>query len=227
MVVFLLVALVAVIALVPRWWVERTIRRHGEHRPDLPGTGGELAAHLLRHHEVTGIRLERAKTPPHFDPKAAVIRLDEATFDGRSISAVAIAAHEFGHALQHAGGERGLRLRNRIVSLAAVTDRFAGLFFIAAPVLGLVLRSPGALLAPALVGIGLLAVRLLAHLVTLPVEYDASFGKALPILREGGYLRQADLEDARSVLKAAALTYVAQAAMSLFDIGRWLRGLRF
>ena len=66
-------------------------------------------------------------------------------------------------------------------------------------------------------------MRVLVHLVTLPVEYDASFGKALPILRAGGYLSEGDLEPARSVLKAAALTYVAAALMSLLNLARWAR----
>ncbi|MEL6745644.1 MAG: zinc metallopeptidase, partial [Pseudomonadota bacterium] len=75
-------------------------------------------------------------------------------------------------------------------------------------------------------GVSLLAVRIVVHLVTLPVEYDASFGKALPILEEGNYLGEADIADARRVLKAAAFTYVASAIMSLVDLARWVRILR-
>ncbi|KJS18342.1 MAG: peptidase, partial [Hoeflea sp. BRH_c9] len=99
-------------------------------------------------------------------------------------------------------------------------------FFIAAPVLAIALRAPVAMFAMALIGIGLLAIRVLVHLVTLPVEYDASFNKALPILREGGYLGDEDLAGARSVLKAAALTYVAAALMGLLNLARWIRVLR-
>ena len=77
-----------------------------------------------------------------------------------------------------------------------------------------------------MIGIGLLAVRVLVHLVTLPVEYDASFNKALPILRDGGYLAEDDIAGARSVLKAAAFTYVAAALTSLLNLARWIRVLR-
>ena len=106
------------------------------------------------------------------------------------------------------------------------TDRIASVFFIAAPVLAVALRSPLAMLGMAVIGIGLLSVRILVHLVTLPVEYDASFNKALPILREGGYLSDDDLAGASSVLKAAAFTYVAAALMSLLNLARWFRILR-
>jgi len=93
-------------------------------------------------------------------------------------------------------------------------------------VLAILLRSPVAMFGMALIGIGLLAVRILVHLVTLPVEYDASFNKALPMLRDGGYLADEDLAGARSVLKAAALTYVAAALTSLLNLARWVRILR-
>jgi hypothetical protein len=75
-------------------------------------------------------------------------------------------------------------------------------------------------------GIGLLGIRVVVHLVTLPVEIDASFGKALPILKEGGYIGEDDMPAARSVLKAAAFTYVAGALMSLLNLAQWLRVLR-
>jgi hypothetical protein len=87
-------------------------------------------------------------------------------------------------------------------------------------------RSPAAIFAMIALGILLLAVRVLVHFFTLPVEYDASFNKALPILKEGGYLQENDLAAARSVLKAAALTYVAGALMSLLNLARWIRLLR-
>ena len=225
--VAIVVILFGLLVFLPGWWVKRTMKEFDTHRADLPGTGGELAQHLLRHFELDGVRLERGKLPPHYDPRTRTIHLDTKTYDGRSITAVAVAAHEFGHAMQHADGEVGLRIRQAVMRVAAFADKFATFFFIAAPVLGLVTRSPAGLLVPTLIGIGLIAIRLAGHLVTLPVEYDASFGKALPILREGGYLGGDDLARARSVLKAAALTYVAQAAMGLLDFTRWLRGLRF
>lgn len=219
-------ALFAAIVVLPQFWVRRTMRRHGTPRPDFPGTGGELARHLVEHFGLDGVGVEQTDKGDHYDPEARVVRLSADTYDKPSLTAVAIAAHEVGHALQHHRGENGLKLRQSLVRIAQVSDRFAAIFFIAAPVLTLIARSPGAFLAMAGIGIALLAVRVLVHLVTLPVEYDASFGKALPILKEGGYLREEDLGGARSVLRAAAFTYVAGALMSLIDLARWIRLLR-
>ncbi|MDF1609536.1 zinc metallopeptidase [Hoeflea sp. YIM 152468] len=210
----------------PHYWVGHTMRRHGAERPDFPGTGGDMAQHLIKRLELTGVGVEATEVGDHYDPETRMVRLSQANYNGASLTAVAVAAHEVGHALQHHRGERGLALRQKLVGLAMMTDRIASIFFLAAPVLAIVLRAPVALFGMALIGIGLLAIRIVVHLVTLPVEYDASFNKALPILREGGYLADQDLSGARSVLKAAALTYVAAALMSLLNLARWVRILR-
>ena len=210
----------------PQYWVGHTMRRHGGERPDFPGTGGEMAQHLVDRFELSGVGVEATDAGDHYDPETRTVRLSKANFDAASLTAVAVAAHEVGHALQHHRGERGLALRQSLASFAMMTDRVASVFFIAAPVLAILLRAPVAMFGMALIGIGLLSIRILVHLVTLPVEYDASFNKALPILREGGYLSDKDLAGARSVLKAAALTYVAGALVSLLNLARWVRILR-
>ena len=210
----------------PQFWVQAVMRRHGDARPDFPGTGGELARHLIDHFELDGVGVEQTDRGDHYDPDARMVRLSPQTYAVPSLTAVAVAAHEVGHAIQHARKERGLRLRQALVRFAMVTDRIAAVFFIAAPVLAVVARTPAALFGLAGIGIALLAIRVVVHLVTLPVEYDASFNKALPILREGGYLGAQDMEGARSVLKAAAFTYVAGALTSLLNLARWIRFLR-
>lgn len=223
---FIGVALLLLVVFGPQLWVKQTMRRHGQARPDFPGTGGELAEHLIAHYGLDGVGVEQTDRGDHYDPAARMVRLSAENYANPSLTAVAVAAHEVGHALQHARGETGLKLRQALVRIASVTDIFAGLFFFAAPVLGVLARTPGAFLGMVAIGISLLAIRVLVHLVTLPVEYDASFGKALPILKQGGYLSDQDLAGARSVLKAAAFTYVASALMSLLDLARWIRFLR-
>ncbi len=225
MIVLALVALLAVVVL-PQAWVRWTISRHGADRPDLPGTGSELARHLLNRFDLAGVTVERTELGDHYDPDARVVRLGAAHHDGRSVAAAAVAAHEVGHALQHAGGERLLATRQRLAKFAMTTDRFAAVFFIAAPFLGLIARTPIAFAALVGIGMAFMAVRVLVDLVTLPVEFDASFSKALPILEEGGYLAAADLPAARRVLRAAALTYLAGALISLVNLARWIRILR-
>lgn len=218
--------LVAVAVFGPQYWVRHTMRRHGGERPDFPGTGGEMAAHLITHLGLDGVSLEATDEGDHYDPESRTVRLSPSNFQGRSLTAVAVAAHEVGHALQHARGERGLKLRQSLAAIAVVCDRIAPFFFMIAPPLALAVRSPLALLLLAGIGISLLAVRVAVHFVTLPVEFDASFGKALPILRDGKYLSEADLAGARSVLRAAAMTYVAGALASLLNLARWIRFLR-
>lgn len=218
--------LVVVAVFGPQYWVRHTMRRHGGERPDFPGTGGEMAAHLITELGLDGVRLEATEDGDHYDPESRTVRLSPANFEGRSVTAVSVAAHEVGHALQHARGERGLKLRQSLAAIAMATDTVAPVFFVIAPPLALAVHSPLALLALVGIGIGLLAVRVAVHLVTLPVEFDASFGKALPILRDGGYLSDDDLAGARSVLRAAAMTYVAAALAGLLNLARWIRFLR-
>lgn len=225
MIVLAVVALFAIL-LLPQLWVQATIARNGKDRPDLPGSGGELARHLLDRFGLETVGVEATDLGDHYDPDAKVVRLLDKHRLGRSVSAVAVAAHEVGHALQDARGERLLATRQRFAKLAALTDRLAAGFFVAAPFLGLIARTPAAFLALVLIGIALMSVRILVDLVTLPVEFDASFRKALPILEEGGYLAAADMPAARRVLRAAALTYLAGALISLVNLARWIRLLR-
>jgi Zn-dependent membrane protease YugP len=224
------IALVAIIFLavtiLPQLWVGWTIRRHGTARTDLSGTGGELARHLLNRFDLAHVKVEITDKGDHYDPEEKAVRLLKQHHDGRSLSAVAVAAHEVGHAIQDGRGERWLQARQSLAKLAAQTDRIAFWFFLAAPVLGILARTPLAFAAVLGLGVALLGVRVLVNLVTLPVELDASFRKALPILREGRYLEEGDLPAIRHVLLAAALTYIAGALISMVNLARWISLLR-
>lgn len=223
--VFLVIALLAVVVL-PYAWVRFTIDRHSRERTDLPGTGGELARHLLNRFDLPHVQVEETELGDHYDPKAKTVRLLKKHMEGRSLSAVAVAAHEVSHALQDAGGERMLAWRQRLATFAAGTDKIASIVFLIAPFAGLLFRTPAALLAFLILGIALLSVRVIVNLVTLPVEIDASFGKALPILKDGNYLQPEDMGPVKSVLRAAALTYVASALIALVNLWQWIRALR-
>lgn len=217
--------LLAVIVL-PQFWVRHTLAKHGDDRPDIPGTGGELARHLLDRFSLPDVPVETSDRGDHYDPQARAVRLSENVYSGRSLTAVAVAAHEVSHAVQHANGERSFRAWQGLARFAMVTDKAAGIFFIAAPFLAILARTPMALVALLAVGGGLLSVRVLVTLATLPVELDASFGKALPVLEKGAYVSETDMPAVRSVLKAAALTYLAAALITLVDLARWVRLLR-
>ena len=220
------ILILALIVLGPSYWVKHTMKRHSTERSDFPGTGGELASQLVEHYAKRDVKVELTDRGDHYDTEDRAVRLSADNFYNRSLTAVAVAAHEVGHAIQHDRREKGLQLRQGLASLAVVSDRVASVFFLLAPVLFIVVRAPAALIAMIGLGIALLAIRVMVHLITLPVEYDASFNKALPILRDGGYLRDDDVEGAKSVLRAAAFTYVAGALISLIDLARWIRILR-
>ncbi|QKT03412.1 zinc metallopeptidase [Ectothiorhodospiraceae bacterium 2226] len=215
--------LLLILALVfgPQLWVRYQMRRHSAPLPELPGTGGELARHLLNRFGLNDVRVEATPRGDHYDPEARAVRLLPEHLDGKSLTAVAIAAHEVGHALQHHSGDRMLHLRSRMVQLARPVERLGALAMVAIPVIALATRAPGAGLMLVAAGLLSLAFMALVHLVTLPVEWDASFGKALPILRGGGYIQPEQEAAVQSVLRAAALTYVAVSLASLLNVARW------
>ncbi len=215
------------ILLGPAWWVRQVLRRYSlpADRYAASGTGASLARHLLDLHDLHAVTVETTPQGDHYDPLARAVRLLPAHHDGSSLTAIVIAAHEVGHALQHARGERLFATRQRLARLALDAQRVAGLMVIAAPVLALLTRTPhvgGALLVLAL---GSAALGTIVHCVTLPVELDASFGKALPLLADGR-LHPPDMPHARRILRAAAFTYVAGSLASLLNLARWLAVLR-
>jgi uncharacterized protein len=215
------------IVLGPQVWVRRVLAQHGLDRPDLPGTGGELARHLLDEAGLQQVQVERSDRGDHYDPQALAVRLSPQHHDGRSVAAVAVAAHEVSHAVQHARGEPAFARRFGLVKKLIWIERAASAVLLLAPVVFIVVKAPIVVALQVVGGLLLLLIRVVVHVVTLPVEFDASFGKALPVLEQGRYLSAADLPAARNVLRAAAWTYVASALMTLVDVARWFRMLRF
>jgi len=216
----------AVIALVfgPQLWVQGTMRRHAGERPDFPGTGGELARHLLDEAGLAHVRVEPTAAGDHYDPADKAVRLSEGNYSGRSITAVAVAAHEVGHALQDRDSYRPLRYRQLLVAHAARIQRLGVALMVIAPLMLAVVRSPALALMQILAAFAIMGSTVLVHALTLPTELDASFRRAMPALVR--YLPPEDLPAARSVLRAAAWTYVAAALVSLLDVARWFRILR-
>lgn len=210
----------------PQAWVRSQMSRHAAARPDLPGTGGELARHLLDRFQLGAVTVETTERGDHYDPEARAVRLSQDNHDGRSITAVAVAAHEVGHALQHAEGSSLLAARSMLARTLGIVDKVAMAVLITAPLVAAVTHVPALGLMQFGVAIALLGIGLIVHLVTLPLEFDASFGKALPILAGDGYLDQRDLPAARGVLRAAAFTYVAGALIGLLNFLRLMRIIR-
>jgi Zn-dependent membrane protease YugP len=222
--VILLLLLAAIFG--PQIWVRHEMSRHAAARPDLPGTGAELARHLLDRFQLGAVAVEATDAGDHYDPDARAVRLSPANHDGRSITAVAVAAHEVGHAIQHAQGSALFALRTGLARLLGRIDKVAMVVLVTAPVIAIMTRVPSIGLFQLGLAVALLGIGLVVHLVTLPLEIDASFGKALPILTTDGYLDAADVPAARGVLRAAAFTYVAGALVGLLNFLRLLRLIR-
>ncbi|NVJ58940.1 MAG: zinc metallopeptidase [Gammaproteobacteria bacterium] len=225
MVWLLLIVVVLALVIVPGWWVNRTLKKYSVDYPDLPGTGGELAQHLVDRFEIP-VKVEQVEQGDHYDPEDRAVRLSQSFYSGRSLSAVAVAAHEVGHAIQHNEKYKPLIWRSKLVKLAYFAEKFGSGLFLLVPIMALITRSPistGVLLLVAAVTVFLSVI---VHLVTLPVEWDASFGRALPLLEQGNYLAESELKVARKVLLAAALTYVSGALLSLINVWRWIAIMR-
>ena len=226
MVLFALLVLAAVV--IPGMWVKQVLHRYSEpaDRYRDKGTGADFARHLLDRFNLQHVSVEVTPTGDHYDPEGEAVRLMEDRYHGHSLTAITVAAHEVGHAIQDARGERLFRNRQQLAKLSARGQQFGSLIMLAAPVVMLITRAPGIGLSFVLVAIGSMLMGTLVHLITLPVELDASFRKALPILEDGAYLHDGDLPHANRILKAAALTYVAASLASLLNLGRWLAVLR-
>jgi Zn-dependent membrane protease YugP len=209
----------------PQFWIKWVMEKHAREQPEFPGTGGELARHLLDKAGLEAVKLERIDGGDHYSPDEKTVRLSQRNFDGKSVTAVAVAAHEVGHALQHQDNYAPLMLRQRLARNCITIERTGGVLLMATPVVFVLTHSPVVLLAELVLGLGILASTVVIHIFTLPTEFDASFKRALPTLES--YLRPEDMPGARQVLKAAAFTYVASALISILNIARWLRILRF
>lgn len=222
----LLAAFFVAIVFGPGLWVQHVMRRYSEPDDRYPGSGAELARHLLTRYGLEAVRVERTDAGDHYDPTAKAVRLTPANFDGHSLTAITVAAHEVGHALQDKQGFGPLRWRTRLVAATRNIERLGAGLLIASPFLGLLTRAPSVGILVFIGGLLSLGSSTLVHLVTLPTELDASFVRALPMLHKGDYLERADRPHARRILMAAALTYVSASLMSLLNIARWWAILR-
>lgn len=223
----LIIILVLLIVFAPQFWVKHVMQQYSDDIEHMPGTGGELAQHLIDKFKLDGVKVESLEyVGDHYDPDAKAIRLSEQHFNGKSLTAITIAAHEFGHALQHADAYQPLILRTRLAKIAAMTEKYASIFLVSLPFLFLITRIPILHLGVFIFGFTLMTMPIVLHLITLPVEFNASFDRALPILEKGNYLPDSALPAARKILIAAAMTYVAASLASLLNVYRWIAILR-
>ena len=178
-------------------------------------TGAEAAEAVLRNNGIYDVKVERVNghLTDHYDPRSKTIRLSEPVFDNPSIASVSVACHEAGHALQHANGYMPLKLRTMILPAAQLGSQALWPMFIIGIILSL----------PQLITIGILffSFSVVFQIITLPVEFNAS-SKAIRMMDEYGILSEEENSGAKKVLNAAAMTYVAAAAMAVGQLIRML-----
>ncbi|MEO5987701.1 MAG: zinc metallopeptidase [Candidatus Eisenbacteria bacterium] len=206
-------------------WAQWKVRHTYEKYAQVPAanglTGQAMARAIMNRNGVTGVQVEPVGgvLSDHYDPGTKVVRLSEPIYGGGSIASIAVAAHEIGHVLQDHQGYMPLRLRASLAPVAGFGSMLAFPMFLIGMIFGARIGAFG----PMLMDLGILffGAAVLFHVVTLPVEFDAS-KRALVQLTESGAVQPQEVAGAKQVLDAAALTYVAAAAMSALQLVRLL-----
>lgn len=213
---YLLVIIGAVLCLLASGRVHSTYSKYQRVRSTSGLTGSEAARRILSYAGIHDVSVERVtgNLTDHYDPRSKVLRLSDSTYNSPSVAAIGVAAHECGHAIQHARNYAPLNFRSALVPVANLGSTIAWPLI----VIGFLFNNQTSQL---LITIGILAFSLavLFQIVTLPVEFNAS-GRAIQVLGETGMLRSEELSMTKKVLSAAALTYVASAAASILQLLR-------
>ncbi len=226
MIYVLLISLLLIVIYAPQFWVQAVLSRYNKNVEDnFPGTGGELARHILDRYGLQEVKVEVTDLGDHYDPQSCTVRLTRDKYEGKTLTAITVSAHECGHALQHAAAEPLFQTRTKLAYSALWAQRVGSFVLFAAPVLVIVTKLPSVAVFNLVGAFLIMGFAVVMHLLTLPVEFDASFNKALPIL-ESGYLTARQKPAARRILRAAALTYVAASLATLLNFWRWLAVLR-
>ena len=216
------VLIVLAIIFGPSLWVKLVMWRYSSEKPEMPGTGGELAKHLIKQFSLKGVEVEVTELGDHYDPIEKKVRLLREHYESKSLTAIAIAAHEVGHAIQDQQGDKRLAARTKMVPIVDKIARWSVAIIYLSPVIGIITRHPMPFSLLLFLGLSGFVARMMVHAVTLPIEFDASFSKALPLLREGNYVSHSNEKAVSSILRAAALTYVSAALADILNLGRWL-----
>ena len=210
----------------PSLWVSYVLRKYNQNpETNFPGTGGELARHLLDRFDLQDVKVVVAEAGDHYNPVDRSVALTQDKYDGKTLAAIVIAAHECGHAIQHARREPLFLLRHRLAQSAQGAQIVGSALLAASPLIGGLAVSPHLSLVSLTGALMVLGYGVVVRLATLPVEFDASFKKALPMLSTG-YLSEHQLAPSKTILGAAALTYVAGTLLQLLNFWRWMTVLR-
>lgn len=211
---YILVIIGAIICIAASAQVQSTYRKYAQVAAACGMTGAQAAQQILDTNGVTDVTVEHVSgnLTDHYDPSAGVVRLSDTVYGSRSVAAIGVAAHECGHVMQHEQGYLPLQIRTALVPVANFGSN-VGIWIV---ILGLILGLSDTFVN---IGIALFSFGVLFHLVTLPVEFNASH-RALQMLTDYGILSKEEEKGSRAVLRAAAMTYVAAAASSILQLLR-------
>ena len=213
---YMLVIIGVIICLLASSRMKSTFNKYSRVRNHSGMTGREAAEQVLRGAGIYDVRVEHISgdLTDHYDPRTKVLRLSDATYNSTSVAAVGVAAHECGHAIQHATGYAPLKIRGALVPVANFGSTIAWPLIL----IGLLFSSQSSML---FLNLGIIAFSLavLFQIVTLPVEFNAS-SRAIRILGSSGMLYEDEVDATKKVLSAAALTYVAGAASAILQLLR-------
>jgi uncharacterized protein len=222
---YMLIMLVGmVLVFAPQMWVKNTVSRFSEVRTARGLSGRDAARTILAEHGLSNISVEMVDgfLSDHYDPTARAVRLSPDIYHGDSVASIAIAAHECGHAIQHAKGFVPVVIRANMVPMVNLGSNLGPLLLMVAVMLGAFnAAAPSMALSIAWIGVVLYGLAVAFHFVTLPVELDAS-GRALKVLQSHNYLNAAEMSGAKKVLTAAAFTYIATALYALMELLYWV-----
>lgn len=212
---FILIIPALLLALYAQYKVKSTYAKYSQVNNLRGYTGSQVARYILDDYRLTDIQVEpiSGELSDHYDPRSKKLRLSNGIFDGRSVAALGIAAHEAGHAIQDKRAYAPLKIRNGLVPVTNLGTTIAFPLFL----LGLFVGIPQLMD----IGIILFSLAVVFSIITLPVEFNAS-KRAIKVLADGHFLNEKELPMAREVLNAAALTYVAATAMAVMNLLRLL-----
>ena len=209
---YILIIIAAIISLIAQWRVNSAFSKYSRVASMSGMTGAQAARMILQSNGINDVSVQRisGKLTDHYNPSTKVLNLSESVYGSTSVAAIGVAAHECGHAIQHARGYFPLSLRTALVPVANIGSQLSWVFII----VGAILSFNQTLIT---IGIIMFSAAVLFQLVTLPVEFNAS-ARALEQLESNGY--RDEVSQTRKVLSAAALTYVAAAATAILQLLR-------
>ena len=201
----------------PSLWVNYVLKKNNKILSDMPFTGKELGNRILHELEIDNVKIQSIKHLDHYNPIEKKVHISEDKIDKKSITSISVVVHEIGHAIQDKENYKPLILRQKLIKKTNIFQRIGSfLLIIGLPSIFTFTKSPFITFIAAIIIMGCLSTNVLIHLITLPVEFDASFKRALPILKK--YVPNENMKQCKSVLRAAAFTYLAQSIISIFRL---------